>query len=216
LNNYKILFGITATIITTILTISLETDPIQAKSTDSWYDLEKKKNWEVAGPFDFGIKIPSNWAWQKVYYEPDKVWHQNNAIEMYPNDMPNQTVVYAMIATDGHYQMKNSALNTYVNYKKDTPDWFFLGNPDTRDNNIIKLLSETDITISDQPAKKLEYQTILNFKLAMYLTMYNGEPYIGIFQAKSAYYDQYITEFEKILQSLTFVDDEEEEEEEFF
>ncbi|HET9806307.1 MAG TPA: hypothetical protein VFP49_05325 [Nitrososphaeraceae archaeon] len=46
--------------------------------------------------------------------------------------------------------------------------------------------------------------------------MYNGEPYIGIFQAKQAYYDQYITEFEKILQSLTFVDDEEEEEEEFF
>ncbi|HET9806306.1 MAG TPA: hypothetical protein VFP49_05320 [Nitrososphaeraceae archaeon] len=152
MNNYKILFGITATIITTILTISLQIDPIQAKSTDSWYDLEKKKNWEVAGPFDFGIKIPSNWAWQKVYYEPYKVWHQNNAIEMYPNNMPNQTVVYAMIATDGHYQMKNSALNTYVNYKKDIPDWFFLGNPDTRDNNIIKLLSETDITISvNQP-----------------------------------------------------------------
>ena len=194
--------------------ISLQIDPIQAKSTDSWYNLEKKKNWEVAGPFDFGIKIPSNWAWQKVYYAPDGIWNRNNAIEMYPNSIPNQTAVFAMIATDSYYQMKNVALETYTNYKKETPDWFTI---DISTNPNRKLLSETDITISDQPAKKLEYHLgILDMKLAMYPTLYNGEPYIGLFQAKSVLYDQYIKEFEIILQSLTFVDDEEEEEEEEF
>ena len=123
--NNKILFGITATIIiTTILTISLQIEPIQAKSTDSWYDLEKKKNWEQVG-FDFGIKILDNWAWQKSFYEDSNIMnlHMNSGFELYPNNFENKSVVYGMIAKDGYYTLKNSALNTYSNYKKNTPDW---------------------------------------------------------------------------------------------
>ena len=132
---------------------------------------------------------------------------------MYPNNLENQTTVFGIIALYKFFKMNNAALNTYVNYKKQTPDWLLLGT-ENRDPNVIKLLSENDIIISDQPAKKLEYQTILNYKIAMYLTMFNGEPYIAIYQAKGPLYDQYIKEFETILESITWIDDEEEEENE--
>jgi hypothetical protein len=197
----------------TLLTISLQIDPVLAKTMDSWYDLEKKKNWEITGPFEFGIKIPSNWAWEKVYYEPENRinWHQSNAFSLYPNTLENQTAVYAMIGSDKFFTMNNAALNTYVNYKKQTPDWLFLGT-ENRDTNMIKLLSESDITISDQSGKKLEYQTVLDYKVAMYLTMFNGKPYAAFYQAKAPLYDEYITEFETILESITWIDDEEDEE----
>lgn len=199
-------------VITTILVTSLQIDPVVAKTTDSWYDLEKKKNWEVAGPFKFGIKILSNWAWEKVYYEPETMinWHQNNAIQMFPNTLENQSAVFAMIALDGFFAMNNAALNTYVNYKKQTPDWGLL-TTESVEPGVVKLLSENDIIISDQPGKKLEYQTALNYKIAMYLTIFNGEPYIAIYQAKAPLYDQYIKEFETILESITWINDEEEE-----
>jgi hypothetical protein len=195
-----------------ISSLSLQINPVLAKTTDSWYDLEKKKNWEVTGPFKFGIKIPSNWAWEESYYEPENMinWHQSNAFGMYPNNLENQSAVYAMIALDEFFTMNNAALNTYTNYKKQTPDWFSLSSENVGPG-VVKLLSETDMVISDQPGKKLEYQTALNYKTAMYLTLFNGEPYIAIYQAKGPLYDQYINEFETILQSITWIEDEEEE-----
>lgn len=48
----------------------------------------------------FSIKPLDNWAYQNVGYAPDNIfgWEPNNAVEMFPNEFANMSMVYGMIA----------------------------------------------------------------------------------------------------------------------
>jgi hypothetical protein len=60
----------------------------------------------------------NNGAYQNAGYAPDNIfgWEPNNAVEMFPNEFANMSMVYGMIAQDGYYTYKNTKLAHYVNY----------------------------------------------------------------------------------------------------
>ena len=70
------------------------------------------------------VKPLDNWAYQNVGYAPDNIfgWKPNNAVEMYPNEFDNMSMVYGMIATDPYYTMKNTGLDQYVKFKMNDPN----------------------------------------------------------------------------------------------
>jgi hypothetical protein len=174
---------------------------IEAKTIDSFYELDKEVG-RVSIANDFSIKILDNWAWLLGYYEPENLlgWHMNNGVGMHPNNFDNTSTILGFISKDGHFPIKNTSLKEYVKYKQQTPN---LGELENSTN----LVSISDLVISDEPAKKLEYDDKLReFKGVLYLTMFKGEPYLFLYEAYYPYYEQYISQFEEMVQSIIWLD----------
>ena len=67
----------------------------------------------------FSIKPLDNWAYQNVDYTPANFFGftTNNAVEMFPNEFDNMSMVYGVIAPDGYYTMKNIILIIMLSIK---------------------------------------------------------------------------------------------------
>ena len=151
----------------------------------------------------FSIKPLDNWAYQNVDYTPPNFFgfQTNNAVEMFPNEFDNMSMVYGLIAQDGFYTMKNSKLDHYIKYKMDNPNL----------NNITgsKLLSKEDFDINGTKAIKLTYDnTDSIYKLALYLMQHNKENYLAYYRADKTnnLFDKYLPEFEQMIKTIKWIE----------
>jgi len=154
----------------------------------------------------FSIKPLDNWAYENVYWAPENFFGYNpsNAVELFPNKFDNFSMVNVVIAQDGHYTMKNAGLNHYVKYKMNDPKLVYLENS--------TLLSKENTTIlNGTEAVKLTYvnntASIDNqHKSVLYLFNHNKESYFAFFWSKINLFDEYLPEFQQILESIKWAD----------
>ena len=152
----------------------------------------------------FSIQPLDNWAYQNVDYNPPNFFGftTNNAIEMFPNEFDNMSMVYGVIAQDGYYTLKNAKLSHYVKYKMD--------NPNLENINGSKLLSKQDVTnlVHGTKIVKLIYDDPNSmYKLVLYLMQHNKDNYVAYYRAdKINLFDKYLPEFEQMIKTIKWID----------
>jgi hypothetical protein len=150
----------------------------------------------------FSVKPLDNWAYQNANYGPENVfgWNSNNAVEMWPNQFDNISIVYGMIAQDAYYTAKNAGLNHYVKSKMNDPMLKYIKES--------KLLSRENITVMNgTEAIKLSYDNPGNqLNLVLYLLNHNKENYLMFFWSKINLFDKYLPEFEEILKTIKWIE----------
>ncbi|HJT84423.1 MAG TPA: hypothetical protein VJ697_08065 [Nitrososphaeraceae archaeon] len=149
----------------------------------------------------FSIKPLNNWAYANAAYGSLNFFGGSNyAVEMFPNEVLNQSQVYGMVAHDGYYTYKNTKLEHYVNYKKNDPN--LKGISDS------KLVSQQDFDINGtNNTTKLTYDNPdTQHKYVLYLTGHDKEKYVGYYSAKYDLFDKYLTQFEQMLQTIKWIE----------
>ena len=112
---------LTTTLIGIFLVPAIISNPIFAQNS-SYFELSQDET--RATTLYFSIKPLDNRAYQNVDYTPANFFGftTNNAVEMFPNQFDNMSMVYGVIAQDGYYTMKNTNLDHYVKYKMNDPN----------------------------------------------------------------------------------------------
>ena len=154
----------------------------------------------------FSIKPLDNWAYQNADYNPANFFgfQSNNAVEMFPNEFDNMSMVYGMIAQDGYYTMKNTNLDQYVKYKMNDPNLKYI--------NGSKLLSKEEDTnnlINETKVIKLTYDDPNSMsKLALYLFQHNKDNYVTYYRADKTpnLFDKYLPEFEQMIKTIKWIE----------
>ena len=152
---------------------------------------------------NFSVKPLDNWAYENVNYgnHNKSGSPSTNAIEMWPNQFDNKTMVYGLITQDGHYAAKNVKLDQYVKDKVNDTELKYL--------NESKLLSRDNATIINATtnAVKLTYDNPDNkLKLVLYLLNHNKENYLMFFWAKNNLFNKYSPEFDRMINTVKWLD----------
>jgi hypothetical protein len=149
----------------------------------------------------FSIIPLDNWAYANAAYGSSNffIGGSNDAVEMFPNEVSNQSQVYGMVAHDGYYTYKNTKLEHYVNYKKNDPNLKGISES--------KLISQQNFDINGtNNTTKLTYDNPdTQHKYVIYLTGHDKEKYVGYYSAKYDLFDKYLPQFEQMLQTIRWI-----------
>ena len=151
---------------------------------------------------DFSVKPLDNWAYQNAMYDTSILgFGINNAVEMWPNEFGNLSMVYGMLAKDGKFMAKNVPFEQYVKFKMNDTELKYLDES--------KLLSKENVTIINgtEKAVKLIYDNPENqLKLVLYLLNHNNENYLMFFWSKNNLFNKYFPEFDRMINTVKWVD----------
>ncbi len=189
---------LSTTLIGIFLVPGIISNPIFAQNS-SYFELSEDET--RATTLHFSIKPLDNWAYQNAGYAPDNIfgWKPNNAVEMFPNEFVNMSMVYGMIAQDGYYNVKNAGLEHYVNYKRVIPDLKYIEES--------KLLSTEEININGTKTIKLTYYDPKSmYKIALYLLQHNKDNYVIYYRADTDLFNEYLPEFEQMIKTIKWIE----------
>lgn len=170
---------------------------------------EEKEQQERAYTWYFSIRPLDNWVYNNVHYGPSPHYgcSSNNAIEMFPSKFRNTFSVYALIAQDEHFTMKNAQLKHYVNQKMINPNLKYIDHHrllETEDidmnmyslnstNKVVKLTY--DYNWGDpSPDKRLI--------IVLYLMEYENKFYSMVYSTKPYLFDRYLADFEDMIKTF--------------